>query len=133
MKILLDTNILISAFVFGGAVGKLLNLLMALDYEMYVSDYVNSEFREKLERRWPDKANVVYGKYRTMPFVFCDSTKRVLCDLRDPKDNPVLSDAIYHQVDILLSGDKDLLESGTKYPMVFSPSMLFYYIQHNCG
>ncbi len=130
MKILLDTNILISAFVFGGAVGNLLNLLMALDYEMYVSDYVDGEFREKLKRRWPDKANIVYEKYRTMPFVFCDSTEQVLCDLRDPKDNPVLSDALYHQVDVLLTGDKDLLESGAKYPMIISPSMLFYYIQY---
>lgn len=49
MKILLDTNILISALVFGGQAGNLLNMLFSTDHELYVSDYIDQEFKEKLE------------------------------------------------------------------------------------
>ena len=73
MRILIDTNVLISAFVFGGKAGKLM-------------------------------------------------------ELRDKKDIPILCDALFHNVDIILSGDKDFLEAGLDNPLVFSPSMLFDYL-----
>ena len=31
-------------------------------------------------------------------------------NLRDVKDVPVLSDALYHKMDMILTGDKDFLE-----------------------
>ena len=37
MKIMLDTNVLISAFVFDGAVGKLLDLLLRGKFESNLS------------------------------------------------------------------------------------------------
>lgn len=43
MKIMLDTNVLISAFVFGGNAGKLMQKLILSDHELYVSDYVDQE------------------------------------------------------------------------------------------
>ena len=44
MKILLDTNILISAFIFGGSVKNLLNILLGTEYVLYISEYVDNEF-----------------------------------------------------------------------------------------
>ncbi len=35
MKIMLDTNVLISALVFGGRAGKLLNMLFESEHELY--------------------------------------------------------------------------------------------------
>lgn len=43
MKIMLDTNVLISAFVFGGRAGKLLHRLLESEHVLYVSDYVDKE------------------------------------------------------------------------------------------
>ena len=125
MKIMLDTNVLISAFVFDGSVGKLLDLLFERGDDLYISEYVDSEFKEKLKLRWKDKAANVYKKYRSMCFVFCRSTDEILCDLRDPKDNPVLSDAIYHNVDVLVTGDKDFLDANITQPSVLSPQNLY--------
>jgi predicted nucleic acid-binding protein len=51
MKILLDTNVLISAFVFGGKAGQLLEKLFESDFELLVSDYVNKEFHDKLNEK----------------------------------------------------------------------------------
>lgn len=36
MKIMLDTNVLISAFVFGGKAGKLMNILLESEHDQAV-------------------------------------------------------------------------------------------------
>lgn len=125
---MIDTNVLISAFVFGGKAGKLLETLFGEHYELLVSEYVDTEFKAKLELKWADKAQKVYELYRTLPFSFCKSAQEKLGELRDEKDIPVLSDALLHNVDIILSGDKDFLEAGLEHPQVFSPAMLYDFL-----
>jgi len=128
MRILIDTNVLISAFVFGGKAGKLLELLFDSNHELLVSTYIDAEFKAKLEQKWHDKAEIVYTLYHTLPFVFCESSPEQKGELRDTKDIPVLSDAVFHNADIILSGDKDFLEAGLEKPQVFSPAMLYDYL-----
>lgn len=131
MKVMLDTNVLISAFIFGGTAGRILRTLFAspLEYDLYVSEYVDAEFHDKLRMKWPDRAEHIYQAYRKTSIIFCQSTKTMLCDLRDPKDIPVLSDALYHNVDILLTGDKDFLEANIEHPLIYSPSMMNEYLK----
>ena len=124
MRIMLDTNILISAFVFGGRVRKILEMLFENDCEIYISEYVDAEFKNILHEKWHDRADKIYFLYRSMDFVFCSSTSETFGHLRDEKDIPVLSDAIYHNVDILLTGDKDFLEAEIEMPQIVSPSEL---------
>jgi putative PIN family toxin of toxin-antitoxin system len=126
---MLDTNVLISAFVFGGKSGKLLRLLLDSEHELYVSDYIDQEFKAKLEIKWPDKASAVYRLYHRLNIHFCESTDEKLGELRDEKDIPVLSDAMYHKVDLIVSGDKDFLEANLDYPLIFSPAMLLAYLE----
>lgn len=97
MKILLETNVLISAFVFGGKAGQLLEKFFDSDFELLVSDYVDKEFHDKLNEKWPD-------------------------------NNPVLSDAMTHKVDVILTGDRDFLEANLDYPQIFSPAMMLEYL-----
>jgi putative PIN family toxin of toxin-antitoxin system len=129
MRIMLDTNVLISAFVFGGRTGKLMNILLASEHRLYVSEYVDLEFKAKLEAKWPDLAKKVYVFYHRMDICFCESTDQKLGELRDEKDIPVLSDAIYNNIDLILTGDKDFLDARLKHPLVFSPSMMLEYIE----
>ena len=42
--------------------------------------------------------------------------------IRDIKDRPILRAAIHANVDILLTGDKDFLESGIKTPLILTPA-----------
>jgi len=128
MKILLDTNVLISALIFGGRTGRLLDKLFELEHELLVTHYVDQEFKDKLEQKWPDKAKNAYNLFHTMDFIFCDSTAQVMGILRDKKDIPVLSDAIYHNVDMILTGDRDFLDEELEKPLVFSPGMLCEYL-----
>lgn len=41
--------------------------------------------------------------------------------IRDIKDRPILRAAIEAEADILVTGDKDFLESGIKHPRIMSP------------
>ena len=61
-----------------------------------------------------------------MSFIFCESSPTTdnSIKLRDAKDIPVLNDALYNNVDILLTGDKDFLEFEISKPFICSPSML---------
>lgn len=129
MKIMLDTNVLISALVFGGRTGRLLNMLFESDHELYVSEYIDQEFKEKLNEKWPAKAERVYALYRQLDIHFCKSTAERQGELRDRKDIPVLSDALYYEVDIILSGDKDFLEADSERPLVYSPAMMLEYLE----
>lgn len=124
MKIMLDTNVLISALVFGGKARKVLLKLMGAEHQIYVSDYVTDEFAEKLYSKWPDKADMLLKAFHDLPVSFCKSSEKLQGTLRDEKDIPVLSDALYHEVDVILTGDKDFLEANLEKPVIFSISML---------
>lgn len=105
-----------------------LNYFLIAIMNFLVSTYVNAEFKAKLEQKWHDKAEIVYMLYHTLPFVFCESSPEQKGELRDTKDIPVLSDAVFHNADIILSGDKDFLEAGLEKPQDFSPAMLYDYL-----
>ncbi len=124
MKVMLDTNVLISALVFGGKSKLLLQSLILSDNEILVSEYVRSEFIAKIHQKWASKAEKLIDLFNRMNFNFCKSTTEVLGNVRDKKDIPVLSDAIFNGADILLTGDKDFLESGIKSPLIYSPAMM---------
>ncbi|MBQ9487160.1 MAG: putative toxin-antitoxin system toxin component, PIN family [Selenomonadaceae bacterium] len=128
MRIMVDTNILISALVFGGKVRHTLHLLFNLKHDIYVSEYVENEFKRILYEKWSDRAEKIYSKYKRMNFIRCQSTDEILGTLRDEKDIPVLSDAIFHNVDILLTGDKDFLEADIDTPIIISPTELLEYV-----
>lgn len=52
-------------------------------------------------------------------FVNCNTG---LLKIRDVKDRPILRAAKIAKVDILLTGDKDFLESGINTPKIINPS-----------
>lgn len=66
MKIMLDTNVLISALVFGGKTRILLENLVLSEHEIFVSEYVCNEFSEKLEEKWLDKSEKLISIFRKM-------------------------------------------------------------------
>ena len=130
MRIMLDTNILISALAFKGRVYRVIDDLQKNSkHDILVSAYVENEFKKKISVKWADRAEEIFKDYESLRLIRCKSTDQILGKVRDEKDIPVLSDAIFHEVDILLTGDKDFLESGIKNPLIMSPTLLFEYMQ----
>ena len=131
MRIMFDTNFLISAFVFGGKIEKLLDLIYDTGHSVYVTEYVDLEFRRVVNKKFSDRKEKILSDYAEKNFKIYPSTTEILGKVRDEKDIPVLSDAIFHEVDILLTGDKDFLESEIENPLIMSPITLFEYLNKN--
>ena len=127
MKILLDTNVIISSIIFGGRARKLLTYLLNSEHELYVSEYIDAEFKEKLLQKWPAKADLAYQLFHQMNIHFVKSTDKLSGELRDIKDIPVLSDARFHHIDAILTGDKDFLDAALDTPIILTPSMMMEY------
>ena len=125
MRVLVDTNVLISALVFRRRPRELLIRLLEAGHEILVTSYIDREFYRILYQKWPQTAYTVYHYYRQLPFSFQKSTDKKLGSLRDAKDIPVLSDAIFYHVDVILTGDRDFLEAGLTHPAALSPSTLW--------
>lgn len=116
MKILVDTNILISAVLFPGSKPARALLHTSACHEMVLCDRNTSELREVLRRKVPralPDAEVLLAElsYELIPSV-SDGSKLI----RDPKDQPILNAAIVANVDMILTGDKDFLCLEMEHP-----------------
>lgn len=64
MTILVDTNVLISALVYGGKPLRLLVKLVEAGHTLCITSYIDSEFHDIVELKWPQKMRDIFQKYR---------------------------------------------------------------------
>ena len=126
MKVMLDTNIIISAVLFpNGRAAQAFLKSLSYPYEPIVCDYVLDELRRKFEEKFPDKANNLEDFLQTaLLFIKVVPTPeaefREEKKIRDPKDRPILRAALNNHADLFLTGDKDFLESSVPDPRIIS-------------
>lgn len=126
MRIMLDTNILFSTFLFpNGSVAKILRDCVLKNYELVISSYSLDELKEILLRKAPEymsSLNDFLGQFEfTYVYVPAHLPKGKF-KIRDENDYPILYAAMVENVDLLLTGDKDLLEAeDVLHPRIISP------------
>ena len=132
MRLVLDTNVLVSALLFrGGPPARLLALWRMAAFELVISEYVLDELSGAWKR--------LTARHRQAPADLSDflDLVRLRCDmapvdaaaltlaqasgLRDPDDLPILALLIDSKADFLVTGDKDLLALAGSYP-ILSPA-----------
>ena len=129
-RVMIDTNIIISAVLFpGGTAHQAFIKAVSPPYEPVISDYVLQETNRKIHEKSPHKINAFHQFLSLISLAFPTVPTPALIypaetQVRDPKDRPVLRSALAYQADYLLTGDKDLLESGLITPVIISPSRL---------
>jgi uncharacterized protein len=121
MKIIIDTNIHISALAFGGSISK--NLILLYEHsqiKIFTSDAIYQELKEKLSS--PKFAKITKGKVPNseveqylLDYInesqFVEPSQVVkIC--RDSDDDMFLELALEIGADYILTGDKDLLSIG---------------------
>lgn len=127
MKVLIDTNILISAILRPeGTAARA--LMRALDgHEVYFSSYTIYELQDVIARKFPVHIQGVthlasrlrqFGNIVDMTVMVYEQEHQI----RDPDDRLIFRAARDARVDILLTGDKDLIDSGIKHPKILSPA-----------
>ena len=109
MRIVLDTNVLVSALLSrDGPPGRLLAAVKRGDVTLVTSEAQLQELHRVLGRRnaqvRPDEAESLVDGLRAVGVIATDLPD--LDDSPDPDDNPILATAIAGGADVIVSGDK---------------------------
>ena len=113
IKIVVDTNIFISAFLGSKKARFLLKDIINDEYILIMSSEQLLEIKEVLNRpkfkKYISKAEIdelieLISLKATMPAIYDKIT-----DCRDEKDNMILEEAVYGNANYIITGDDDLL------------------------
>lgn len=124
-KVLADTNVLISALLFGGQPRQVLNFAIEKKILLITSPVLLSELVGVLARKfsWEDKKLQILDKKLRKLIILIEPKQTVDVIKDDPADNRVLECAWKAKVDFIVSGDKHLLTlSKFKGIPILSPS-----------
>ena len=110
MRILIDTNILISGLFFHGLPNKLLNELDE-KFHVCVNEDITSEYTEKINQKIFQAKYIINDELRKKFFSNLQSfeMKSDLKVCRDPDDDKFINCAIDAKAIYIVSGDNDLL------------------------
>ena len=114
IRVVADTNIYLSALMFGGLPGIFLDLALARVFDLVVSGALLDELDEKLLMKFgmaPEEAAAIRVRLeRSAQVVKPGATLSVIKD--DPDDDRVLECAAEGRAGIIVSGDRHLLSLG---------------------
>lgn len=126
MRIMLDTNILISAALFpNGRAAQAFFKAVLPPYEPIICDYIVDELRRKFQEKFPDRVTELEAfLFHALSHIDVLPTPEIetadenkLCD---PKDRPILRAVLDAHVDLFLTGGNDFLESSVSDPRIIS-------------
>lgn len=124
MKILLDTNVLVSAFLSkGGYCHEVLDHA-ASAHELWVTSFIKIELSHVLRNKFHLSETLIKEilKFVSEFYVQGETSHSVQKVSRDSKDDQVLADAVANGLDAILTGDNDLLDLGSyKGVRILSP------------
>ena len=133
MKVLIDTNILISAALSNkGTPYKAFIKAVNFPFRGIICEQNVSELRRIFKIKFPNRLSALETflstalltlDYVAIPDIAYDIEQQ----LRDVNDRPILRAAIYADADMILTGDKDFLESGIQRPRMISASDFINY------
>ena len=113
MRVVLDTNVLVAAFAARGLCAELLEHCVR-EHQLLTSEYILAEVRQslvsKLGASGRDADEAVKLLRTRLTVVEPLELGRRVC--RDPKDDPIPGTAAAAHCEVLVTGDKDLLEVG---------------------
>ena len=118
MRVLIDTNILISAALSSqGTPYRAFVKAVSHPNHGLVCEQNIDEMRRIFNRKFPQKIQALEG-FEVVPMPLEENTLED--KIRDVNDRPILRADLNAKADILLTGDKDFLESGIDTPKIMT-------------
>lgn len=126
MRVLIDTNILISAALSSNGT-PYRAFVKAVTYPNHglICEQNIDEMRRIFNRKFPQKIAAL-EKFLSLALMTLEMVPTPVeeyhseMQIRDINDRPILRAAIHTNADILLTGDKDFLESGLENPKIMT-------------
>lgn len=123
MKIMLDTNILILAFVFKSKKMNELIYKLSKEHEIVICSYTIEELKELVDTKFKVTQKDLDEFLKDFPFILVYSPTIVenkLFKIRDNDDYIILHTAIIEDVDIFITGDKDFDDIDIDKPEIMN-------------
>jgi len=110
VKVLLDSNIIISAFATRGICCDIFEICLS-EHQIILSEFMLKEIKRSLERKIkiPSKLSNEIVKFLSEEAKIVKPVKIQGKPCRDPDDIKILATAIAGEVDVIVTGDEDLL------------------------
>jgi len=122
MRVMLDTNIIISILIFNSQNLKKMLVDICNNHQLVLSSYIIDELNEVIKRKFPNGQQELDNFLLKIPCEIEYTPKNIPdikeIEIRDKKDKPILYSAITANVDILITGDKDFSEIDIDKPEI---------------
>ena len=116
MKVVLDTNVLVSAWLWRGLPNNLIYLARREEIQICISESLLAELentlsykklQQKIQSLNLSKEQLMIGT-REITYIY-PTEELIVPELRDPDDTIVLATAIAANAEVIITGDRDLL------------------------
>lgn len=128
MRILIDTNVLISAILNPkGTPFQAYLKAVSFPNHALICDQNIEELRRIFNKKFPKRIDAL-NRFLSIALLSIEIVQIPTDEtdseslIRDTADRPILRAAIIANADILLTGDKDFLESGIDHPQILTPA-----------
>lgn len=111
MRVMIDTNILISMLLFPSKKYDDFFEIINGEHTLVLSSFVIDEFWDVIKRKFPQKEEAADTFLTKLAYELAYTPHQMpgnLFEIRDMKDYPVVYSGIIDGSDILISGDKDI-------------------------
>ncbi len=111
LRVVLDTNVVISGLLFGGPPRQVLERALEGSIELFTSPPLEEELERVLRMKFPSALSAIHETLAALQEVTTPVVPRraVSAIPEDPSDNRVLECALAARADAILSGDHHLL------------------------
>ncbi len=122
MKVLVDSNVIISALLWPNSNPANALVLVIQEHELYLCDQILYELNDIVKRKAPHALGALSIFIDDLDFINVPEVDLGLVYISDIKDQPILNAAIAADVDVIITGDKHFLELVIDKPDIVNPA-----------
>ena len=125
MRILIDTNVWVSALIWPESLPARVLQTVLLEHTVILSTEIMGELRDVYTRKFPHRLQDLERFFEKLSYELPPEhavmPRQLTQVIRDPDDVHVLTAALAANVDVLLTGDQDFAELPMTKPMILTP------------
>lgn len=126
MRIMIDTNVLISIIFFPSEQMNELKIKLCAKHTIVLCSHIVEELNRVTRRKFAHKLKDLDEFLTDLPYELVYTPAFIEKDkfpaIRDSYDYPILATAILEDVDILLTGDRDFAAVDITHPAILTPA-----------
>lgn len=118
MRVCLDTNVLVAAFATRGLCADVLRTVLA-EHDLVIGEVILAELRRVMSTKLKvpaDRLDVIEAVFAPFPLI-PKPDQPATTAIRDPADRWIVATAVAGNSDVLVTGDRDLLDVAAELPV----------------